>query len=139
MKKLLPYIIIALFLNAFLLNAQNQRKAMTKMEQVMASHDEVMDEMPRLSKLINKLQSKADTSTDKQKYQAAIANLKAANKSMMRWMTGFGNRFEADEMLKGKKLSELKQKWLLEEEEKIAAVEKEIELGIEQAKQLLKE
>lgn len=37
---------------------------------------------------------------------------------MMNWMQGFGERFTADEMMKGKVLSEEKKIWLHEEEKK---------------------
>ncbi|NNE76686.1 MAG: hypothetical protein HKN31_06390, partial [Pricia sp.] len=105
----------------------------TTMEEVMASHDTVMDEMPKLVQLIGKLETKAKTSNNKQKYLNAIADLKSANKSMMDWMAGFGGRFEADEMMKGKKLSEEKQKLLLEEKKKIVIVKEEIASSISQA------
>jgi len=135
MKKIIPFLVIAAFINFS--TAQDADKKLTKMEQVMASHDEVMDEMPKLSKLINKLQTKANASYDKKTYENAIRDLKSANKSMMTWMTGFGKRFEADEMLKGKALSEQKQKWLLEEESKVTALKEEIELSIAQAQELI--
>ena len=108
--KLLPFLVAGMLFNASSAKQQDSEKEPTKMEQVMASHDEVMDEMPKLAKLMNKLQTKADASYDKTKYKKAIADLKSANKSMMNWMTGFGERFEADEMMKGKALSEQKQK-----------------------------
>jgi len=137
MKKIIPFLVIAAFINFS--TAQDADKKLTKMEQVMASHDEVMDEMPKLSKLINKLQTKANASYDKKTYENAIRDLKSANKSMMTWMTGFGKRFEADEMLKGKALSEQKQKWLLEEESKVTALKEEIELSIAQAEELIEQ
>lgn len=136
---LLTLLLAGILFNISSAEAQNMEKAPTKMEQVMAAHDEVMDEMPKLVKLINKLQTKADASYEKTKYKKAIADLKAANKSMMTWMTGFGERFEADEMMKGKALSEQKQKWLLEEEQKVAALKEEIELSIAQAEALVEE
>ncbi|WP_209401716.1 hypothetical protein [Pseudozobellia sp. WGM2] len=132
----------ALFTLLLLLNistscGQESETKPTKMEEVMASHDEVMDEMPKLSKLINKLQTRANASYKKDKYEKAIKDLKLANQSMMSWMSGFGKRFEVDEMMKGKKLTEQKQKWLLEEEKKIAVLREEIELSIDQAEKIL--
>lgn len=112
---------------------------MSKMEEVMVAHDEVMDKMPQLSRLINKLQTRANASYKKEKYEKAIADLKSANKSMMDWMQAFGQRFEADEMLKGKKLSEQKQKWLLEEEKNVALLKEEIESSIARAEEVLGE
>lgn len=138
-NRLLPFLFYVMFFSATSITAQNEEKEMTKMQQVMASHDEVMDEMPKLVKLIGKLQTKADASYEKTKYKKAIAGLKSANKSMMTWMTGFGERFEADEMMKGKALGEQKQKWLLEEEQKVAALKEEIELSIARAEALVGE
>ncbi len=137
--KLLPFLVAGMLFSSSSVKAQGSEKEPTKMEQVMASHDEVMDEMPKLVKLINKLQTKADASYDKIKYKKAITDLKSANKSMMTWMSGFGERFEADEMMKGKALSEQKQKWLLEEEQKVAALKEEIELSIGKAEALIGE
>jgi len=139
MKTLFPLIIAVLLFNSISATAQDADKAPTKMQQIMTSHDEVMDEMPKLVKLIGKLQTKADATYGKTKYKKAITDLKSANKSMMTWMTGFGERFEADEMLKGKALSEQKQKWLLEEEQKVAALKKEIQLSIGRAEKLVAE
>lgn len=109
----------------------------SKMKQVVTSHDEVMEKMPDLVILVGKLQSKANTSQDKERYQKYIDNLKSANQSMMSWMQGFGERFTADEMMKGKTLSEEKMIWLLEEEKKIEAVREKVNSSIEQAKKVL--
>ncbi|MBU2947915.1 hypothetical protein [Zobellia uliginosa] len=118
-------------------SAQDTITEPTKMEQVMESHDVVMDKMPLISKLINQLQTKANASYDKKKYEDAIADLKNANKSMMTWMENFGKRFDADEMLKGKQLTPQKQEWILEEEENVSLLDEEIELSIDQAKAVL--
>ncbi|SHI37598.1 hypothetical protein [Pseudozobellia thermophila] len=117
--------------------SQGVNKKMTKMEEVMVAHDEVMDKMPKLSKLINQLQTRANASYEKEKYEKAIADLKAANKSMMDWMHAFGKRFDADEMMKGKELSEQKQKWLLEEERNVELLREEIDSGIARAEKVL--
>ena len=119
--------------------AQDSEKIQTKMEEVMEAHDQVMDRMPELAKLIGKLETKADASNDKEKYHIVVKDLKAANKSMMDWMTGFGHRFEPDEMYKGKTLTEQKQKWLLEEEKKIARLWEEVISSIQRGKRLIQE
>ena len=103
----------------------------------MTAHDEVMAKMPHLVKLINALQPKADSTKTGQKHQDAIDGLKSSNKSMMTWMQGFGNRFTADEMLKGKALSEEKQQWLAEEKKKVEALDKKITSSIKKAEKLL--
>lgn len=138
MKKLIPFLVSALFFIAITATAQDSEKVKTKMEEVMEAHDQIMDRMPELSKLIGKLETKADASNEKQKYRNAIEDLKSANKSMMDWMAGFGNRFEADEMYKGKTLTGQKQKWLLEEEKNVSDLREEINLSIQQGKDLLR-
>jgi hypothetical protein len=56
---------------------------------------------------------------------------------MMDWMQGIGKRFDADEIMKGKALTEEKQKWLDEEEEKVNAVKEKINSSIANAEALL--
>lgn len=99
----------------------------SQMQQVMEKHDQVMDKMPELVRLINSLQTAAQNSEDKAKYELAIEDLKASNTSMQNWMIGFGERFDADEMMKGKELTPQKQEWLKEEQIKILALGKEID------------
>ncbi|MBU3028102.1 hypothetical protein [Zobellia galactanivorans] len=137
MKNLFLLLTTVLVLGTPSVSAQNDAAEPTKMEEVMESHDRVMDKMPMVSKLISKLQTKANASYEKTKYENAIADLKNANKSMMTWMENFGKRFTADEMFKGKKLSAQKKKWLLEEEKKVALLDEEIDLSIAQAKTTL--
>lgn len=139
MKSLFPVLMAALFFITITATAQDSEKVQTKMEEVMDAHDQIMDRMPELSKLIGKLETKADASNEKQKYQNAVKDLKSANKAMMDWMAGFGNRFEANEMYKGKALTEQKQKWLLEEEKKLSDLREEINLSIQQGQKLLQE
>lgn len=109
----------------------------SEMQQVMEKHDEVMEKMPELVKLINNLQTVAQNSEDKAKYELAIEDLRGANKSMMNWMVGFGERFDADEMMKGKELTTQKKEWLLEEKIKVVALEEEIDSTMEKSKNLL--
>lgn len=52
-------------------------------------------------------------------------------------MRNFGDRFDPDEILNGKELSEQKMQWLDEEEEKVKALREEINLSIANAKELL--
>lgn len=134
MKKIIGFIFIIIFLLSFSSYGQET----SQMQQVMTTHDKVMAKMPNLVKLMNALQPKADTTKTGQKYQRAIDDLKASNKSMMTWMKGFGERFTADEMLKDKELTAQKKEWLNEEEEKIGLVSKEINASIQRATKLLK-
>lgn len=114
-----------------------ENTSIATMPKVMEAHDDLMDQMPKLSKYINKLQTRANASYKKEKYENAIADLKQANASMMEWMSGFGKRFDSDEMHKGKPLTEQKQMWLVEEDKKIALLKKEIDLSLAQAEKVL--
>ncbi|MFS4454648.1 hypothetical protein [Maribacter sp. 2304DJ31-5] len=109
----------------------------TQMEQVMAIHDEVMPKMGTLGKLAGKLKPMADSLGPESPQAKALNNLQEANKVMMDWMQGFGNRFDSEEILEGKTLSEEKQKWLDEEEEKVKEVKNKINSSIAKAKSLL--
>ena len=109
----------------------------TQMQNVMAIHDEVMPKMGKLGKLVGELKSKVDTTETGKQYEVAMKDLQDAHDSMMDWMRGFGNRFDSDEILKGKELTPQKQKWLDEEEEKVKAMREQINSSIERAEALL--
>ncbi|WP_350293170.1 hypothetical protein [uncultured Croceitalea sp.] len=111
----------------------------SQMEEVMAIHDEVMPKMGTLSKLVAELKEKVDSTDTGKEYEMAMKDLQEANKSMMDWMMGFGNRFDSDEILEGKELSPEKQVWLNEEEEKVKEVANKINTSIAKAEVLLKE
>lgn len=108
------------------------------MQEVMAIHDEVMPKMGTLGKLVGELKSKVDTTATGQEYEAAMKDLQEANKAMMDWMRSFGLRFDSDEILNGKELTEEKQKWLNEEEVNVKALKEQINSSIEKAQGLLK-
>ncbi len=109
----------------------------TQMEKVMIIHDEVMPKMGKLSKLVSELKEKVDTTETGRKYEMAMKDLQKANKSMMDWMMGFGDRFDSDEILNGKELTAEKQAWLNEEEDKVVALKEQINSSIEKAEALL--
>lgn len=112
---------------------------MSKMTEVMAIHDEVMPEMSTIGKLVAELKPKADSTEMGVKYGAAMIDLQDAYKAMMDWMKGFGERFDSDEILNGKELSDQKKIWLAEEEEKVKALREQIYSSIDQAQQLLED
>ena len=138
MKKIIPLSFLVISL-AFVSCKQEKKKAesSTQMEQVMAIHDEVMPKMGKLGKLVGELKSKVDTTESGQNYEAAMKDLQAANRSMMDWMRDFGLRFDSDEILEGKALTEEKQQWLNEEEVKVKALREQINSSIEKAEALL--
>lgn len=109
----------------------------SQMEQVMAIHDEVMPKMGKLGKLVGELKSKVDTTATGKQYEVAMKDLQAANTAMMDWMMNFGDRFDSDEILEGKELTEEKKQWLDEEEAKVKALKEQINSSIEKAEALL--
>ena len=109
----------------------------TQMEEVMAIHDEVVPKMSTINNLIEKLNAKVDTTEIGIKYEKVKADLQAANKAMMDWMVGFGDRFDTDEIMKGKVLTDEKQKWLDEEEVKVKELQNQINSSIKNAEALL--
>lgn len=135
MKKIVVLIVALAFLHTS--NAQKNTLEPSQMEEVMASHDKVMSKMLDLTKLVGKLQPKVDKDDKYDKYAIAIKDLKAANKSMVAWMENFGHRFDAEEMMKGKKLTKEKRKWLEEEEVKLEVLQELINSSITKAEKLL--
>lgn len=118
---------------------QETTKETTRMERVIAIHDEVMPKMGTIGKLISALEPKIDSLATETQYKDAKDNLEEAYTYMMDWMKGFGDRFDSDEILEGKILSEQKEAWLIEEEEKVNIMRDKINNSISRAKALLKE
>ncbi len=138
MKKILSLSVLALSLS--IISCKEEKKASegpTQMDRVMAVHDEVMPEMGKIGKLVGELKSKVDTTEVGQQYESAIKDLQDAHTTMMDWMKEFGDRFNSDEILNGKELTEQKQKWLDEEEEKVQIVKEKINGSIAKAEALL--
>jgi hypothetical protein len=138
-KKTLTLFSLLLFLS---FSCKDEKKTEMKastiqMKEVMAIHDQIMPEMGKFGPLVGELSSKEDSTEIGLKYKSAREDLQAAHNSMMKWMQDFGNKFDSDEILNGKELSEQKQKWLAEEQEKIKNLEEEINRSVENAKALL--
>ncbi|MRI01928.1 hypothetical protein GH721_15400 [Kriegella sp. EG-1] len=137
MKKIIPFIL--LFFAIITFSCKEKKSAETnQISKVMAIHDEVMPKMGTIGKMVGELTELENDSTNINKeYEKARKDLQEAHKSMMDWMKGFGDRFDSDEILNGKALTEEKQKWLNEEEEKVNAVKEKINTSIENAEKLL--
>ncbi len=120
-------------------SCKDQNNDNSQMKNVMAIHDEVMPKMGTIGKLVSQLDEKITNDASSDDYVAAREELKAAHKAMMDWMKGFGDRFDGDEILNGKALTEEKQKWLDEEESKVKALKDQINSSIGQAEELLKD
>ncbi len=109
----------------------------TQMQHVMAVHDEVMPKMGTIGKLIGQLEEKINETETPEALIDARTDLREANKAMMDWMKGFGDSFDGDEIMKGKALTEEKQKILDEEEKKVEALKDQINSSIKNAEKLL--
>ncbi len=137
MKKI-PFLVASICL-IILSSCKEQKKqeGPTQMQEVMAIHDEVMPKMSQIGKLVGQLKPMADSLGMDSPQGKAMRDLQDANKSMMDWMQGIGKRFDADEIMKGKALTEEKQKWLDEEEEKVKVVREKINSSISNAEKIL--
>ena len=131
------FLLSILFASYSCKNEKKEAESPTQMERVMAIHDEVMPKMGTLAKYTAELKAKVDTTEMGKEYEIAMKELQNANKSMMDWMMGFGNRFDSDEILNGKELSEQKKEWLDEEEIKVNQLKEEINTSLKKAESLL--
>ena len=118
-------------------NESKETKEETRMERVMAVHDELMPKMSTIGKLISSLEPKIDSTEAGLKYKVAKDDLVASYDFMMDWMKGFGDRFDSEEIMEGKALSPEKETWLLEEEEKVNTMKDMMLQSIDNAKALL--
>ena len=137
MKKITLLLGIACVIAVFSCKEEKKDEGPSQMQQVMAVHDEVMPKMSKLGQLVGKLKPMADSLGMDSPQAKAVRDLQDANKSMMDWMQGIGNRFDADEILKNKALTAEKQKWLDEEEEKVNVAKEKINSSIANAEALL--
>lgn len=134
-RKTLPALILA---GTMLMGAcAEEKKAPTRMEQVIAIHDSVMPEMNTISRLVGQLKPLADSTESGQPYRKAMEDLQEAHTAMMDWMKGFGERFDYAETMEGKELSREKQEWLKEEEVKVKEMAAKVDRSIARARALL--
>lgn len=118
-------------------NSEEAAGEPSQMEKVIAVHDELMPKMGEIGGYITKLEASIDsTAVDSLKIRA-IADLKAANQSMMSWMKDFGQAFTGDEIRNGAGLSDEKQKILNEFEKSVDDLKKEMMGAIDRAGDLL--
>jgi len=131
-------ILVLSLLIAFTYSCKDKNNEVSQMKEVMAIHDELMPKMGTIGELVSQLDEVMTNDASSDNYAAAREDLKASHKAMMDWMKGFGDRFDGDEILKGKTLSEEKQKWLDEEETNVKALRDQINSSIKKAEELLK-
>ena len=139
MKKNAILLIVMISLTLSCKNEPKETKKLTRMERVIAVHDEVMPTMGAIGKLISALETKVDSSVIGKQNKIAKDDLEEAYNYMMDWMKGFGERFDSEEILEGKTLSKQKADWLIEEEEKVNIMRDKINSSITKAEALLKE
>ena len=130
--------LVLCILTAITYSCKDKNNEGSQMKEVMAIHDELMPKMGTIGKLVSQLDEKITNEASSDNYATAREELKAAHKAMMDWMKGFGDRFDGDEILKAKALTETKQKWLDEEETKVKTLRNQINSSIENAEALLK-
>ena len=130
-------ILVAFLCSLAFIACKEAKDQPTKMEEVMAVHDELMPKMGKIGRLVGELNKMEDSTATGQKYREAKLDLQEANKAMMDWMKGLGDRFDYEEIMKGKELTEQKQQWLNEEEEKMKVLKEKINGSIERAEKLL--
>jgi hypothetical protein len=135
-RKVLP-VMLVITIASFMGSCGEDNKPPTRMEQVMAVHDSVMPEMSTISRLVGRLKPLTDSTETGQEYQKAMEDLQEAHTAMMDWMKGFGDRFDHEEIMKGKELSAEKQEWLKEEEVKVKEMADKVKGSIARAKALL--
>jgi|TARA_R110000868_G_scaffold52313_1_gene165438 hypothetical protein len=138
MKKLFTLLTIVGLLSVTSCKESKKAEETSRMEQVMDIHNEVMPKMGTLGKLVGQLKPMADSLGAESIEAKAMKDLQQANKSMMDWMQGFGNRFDYEETMNGKELSEEKEQWLKEEEVKVKKVKEDINSSIQRAEEILK-
>jgi hypothetical protein len=109
----------------------------SQMQEVLAIHDEVMPKMGTIGKLITQMDEKIKETDSTEAFVNASLYLKDSHKEMMDWMKNFGDSFDSDEILKGKSLTDEKQKLLEEEEAKIKALRDKMNFSIITAEELL--
>lgn len=137
MKKYALLALVFLTVNLSCKNEQKETKEETRMERVIAVHDEVMPKMGTIGKLISALEPRVDSTSVGTQYKIAKKDLEEAYTYMMDWMKGFGDRFDSDEILEGKALTEQKEAWLIEEENKVNIMKDMINNSIANARALL--
>lgn len=133
--------IVAMLIIFTVTSCKNENKTSTneksQMQEVLAVHDEVMPKMGTIGNLITRIDERIKVTDSTEALLNASQDLKYSHRAMMEWMKTFGERFDSDEILKGKALSDEKQKHLDEEEIKVKALRDKINSSIKNAQELL--
>lgn len=137
----LRILVLVWFSGIFIFSCENkpEKNKPGQMETVIAIHDEVMPMMGGMGKLVEKLKPLADSTEIGKPYLKAMTDLQDAHAAMMDWMKGFGERFDYEEVMEGKQLTEQKLEWLKEEDVKVRAMRDQVIQSVEAAEKLLSE
>ncbi len=137
MKRFLTLLVVLIVVLTSCNSGSKHKDTPTQMEVVMSIHDEVMPKMGIVGKLAKELKVKIDSTENSEEYEKAMKDLQEAHKAMMDWMKGFGERFNHEEILKGKPLSTQKKIWLNEEEIKVKVMRDKVNNSIKNAEKIL--
>ena len=139
--KLLKYTLACVIVLFTTTNCKNKTQELpietSQMQEVLAIHDEVMPKMGTIGNLISQIDEELKQTDSTEALINASQDLKDSHTAMMDWMKEFGERFDSDEILKGKALSDEKQSYLDEEETKIKALRDKMNSSIKNAQELL--
>lgn len=139
--RILKLAMASIFLLLLTLSCKNENKTSSteksQMQEVLAVHDEIMPKMGTIGDLISRIDTKIKETDSTEILVNTSQDLKDSHKTMMDWMKDFGERFDSDEILKGKPLSAEKQRFLDEDEAKINALRDHMNSSIQNAQDLL--
>lgn len=97
----------------------------TLMEKTVDIHDELMNQMGKLTTLEAKLKIAIQDSTHPKIEK--LESVQAANKAMFDWMRAFGNDFTFEEINKGHELTADKQELLINYYDQIVSLQKDFD------------
>ena len=132
-------IILLLLVSLCITSCKNEPKEQTRMERVIAVHDELMPKMSDIGRLSSAIASKMDGTENGETYKIAKDSLANAYDYMMEWMKEFGDSFDSEEILEGKVLTQEKEDLLIEQEKKVQHMKNMMLGSIANAEALLAE
>ncbi|MBT0607307.1 lipoprotein [Aequorivita echinoideorum] len=140
MKKLI-YILFAMLVIAGCNNGKKEElrneNESSKMNEVVAVHDELMPKMSTVGELQGKLRAQIDSINPDSTKVAVLGELKAANENMMEWMKSFGRDFTFEEINKDEKLSPEKEQLLSKYEKSVSELKEQMNAAIRNAETII--
>ena len=142
MKKTLVFI----FAGILLISCGEKQKASKEkqhydesIDEILVVHDEVMPKMGTLSSLIEKTETKIDTTEIGKEFENVNQELKQAHEFMMTWMKDFGDKFPNAlvDTTYSKEEYEKREPILSAEKEEVKEMKDRVNKSIEKAQELL--